>query len=184
MDNSVCDIALYIIKEYNDEAHKVFPTYSKEFECGAEDFYLTKNKLLLLLFIIQGLYFSKFSKKAFFENIYISSTNKFEIYIDEIKRIFQPLVTLKKDNRIFFINREYYIPKQLEAPLKRIVDKVLDTWGGYEEWYIKSKLKEFDCVRIAREQGTFNIDISTLAVDMRFAHNKESQGRWEEEDEW
>ena len=39
-------------------------------------------------------------------------------------------------------------------------------------------------MRIAREQGTFNIDISTLAVDMRFAHNKESQGRWEEEDEW
>ena len=182
LNETCCNIALYIIKKYNDEVNKVFPTYCKEFECGAEDFYMTKTKLNYLLLLIQGLYFNKYEKEAFYENIYISSSDKFEVYIDEVKRIYQPLVAVN-DDKVFFINREYYIPSFPNKELQEVIDKVLNTWGGYEEWYIKSVIKEFDCVRKAKDEGSFRIDIPTLAVDIQIAHNKESQGRWED-DEW
>lgn len=150
---SVLDIALFVINEYNREVDKVFPYYDKDFDISAEDFYITESKLIMLLLLIQAFNYKTRNEKLFFEHIYLSSVGK-GFFIGELKRLYEPLVA-RKNQMICFVKNEYYIPKQLDELTKHIIRDMLGTFGGYEEWWLKSEIFNFRSTQEALSNGTF-----------------------------
>lgn len=155
---NVKDIAFEVIKIYNSSIDKM----------PIDKYYITEEKLTLLLVLIQGAYYQKYQKEAFLTPIYLSSNGSFDIYIQELKELFQPIFFVNDKNRIEFTKPfETYIPQKLDKDLKDVVDTILDYYMGYEEWYIKDKIRHWESIETAIKDGSFNVKVKILGKDFR-----------------
>lgn len=148
---SVLDVALFVIDEYNREVDKVFPTHDKDFDISAEDFYITESKLIMLLLIIQATNYKVQQEKLFFEHIYLNSVGK-GFFISELKQLYKPLIACK--NQIIYFD-EHYMPKSIDELTKNRIRDILEFFGGYEEWWLKSQIFDFRSTQEALKSGTF-----------------------------